>query len=161
MARKKPTQPERREPKTIENRRARRDYEFLETYEAGIALAGAEVKSVWLGRVNLTDAHCVVRDGEIWLVNLDIEPYAYASAFQLERRRDRKLLLHKKEIETLHRKVQEKGLALIPGKIYFKNGRVKVLVAVARGKKQYDKREQIAERETRREIERARSIRGR
>lgn len=158
MARKKPpTQPSKSEPKVIQNRRARFDYEFLETHEAGIALAGSEAKSLWQGKVNLTDAYCEVRDGELWLVGLDIEPYAHAGPFALERRRDRKLLMHRKEIDRLAAKAKEKGLALLPVSLYFKNGRFKASIALARGKRQYDKREQIAEREKRREIERVRS----
>lgn len=146
-------------PRAIENRRARYEYEFLDTYEAGIALAGSEVKSVWLGHVNLVDAFCEVREGEAWIVNLDIEPYEHARAFALDRRRDRKLLLHKREIAELARQVSQKGMTLIPVKMYFKDGKLKVLVAVARGKREYDKRKQIADRETRREIERARARR--
>jgi SsrA-binding protein len=141
-------------PRSVENRRARHDYEFLETHEAGIALAGSEVKSVWLGRVNLTDSYCRVENGELWLKSLDIEPYKHASAFQLDRRRDRKLLMKRKEIDTLDRKVSEKGLALIPVRVYFKNGRVKVQIALAKGKREYDKRKQIEEKERRREMDR-------
>jgi len=159
MAKKRPSQSEPKGPRSIDNRRARHDYEFLETHEAGVALAGAEVKSVWLGRVNLTDAFCKIEGGEIWLSSLDIEPYEHASRFQPERRRDRKLLMHRKEIDLLARKVREKGLTLIPSRIYFKGGRVKVQIALARGKREYDKRRQIAEKEKRLEIERMRSQR--
>jgi SsrA-binding protein len=143
-------------PATIANRRARFDYEVLDTYEAGIALVGSEVKSLFLGRANLTDAFCQVLRGEMWLIGMDIEPYSHASHFLPDRRRDRKLLLHRKEIDLIERKSQEKGFALIPLKVYFKNGRVKVEIGLCRGKKQYDKRTQIAERETRREMERLR-----
>lgn len=141
------------------NRRARYDYEFLSTYEAGIALAGTEVKSVFHGRVNMTDAYAEVRGGEMWLVNLDIEPYTHATHFQHERRRDRKLLLHRKEIDTIQRRSQEKGLTIVPSAMYFKNGRVKVEIALARGKRQYDKRQQIAKDDVRKEAERIRNMR--
>ena len=158
MAKKKDAAKQTPGPRTIVNRRARYDYEFLSTFEAGVALAGSEVKSVFLGRVNMTDAYCQVRQGEIWLSNLDIEPYSHASHFQPDRRRERKLLMHRKEIDLLERKSLEKGLALIPSAIYFKNGKVKVEVALARGKRKYDKREQIAKDEQRRESERVRSM---
>ena len=141
------------------NRKARHDYELLDSYEAGIALQGSEVKSVFLGRVNMTDAFCQVLKGEIWLQNLDIEPYAHSSVFQPERRRDRKLLLHRKEIDMIQRKSQEKGLTIVPSKIYFKNGRVKVEIALARGRRQYDKRDKIEADQARREAQAARSMR--
>ena len=159
MSKKKAAPSEPKAPRTILNRRARYDYEFVFQHEAGVALVGSEVKSVFLGRVNMTDAYCQIRDGELWLVNLDVEPYAHASHFQPERRRDRKLLMHRKEIDLLLRRSQEKGFALIPSAIYFKNGKVKVEVALAKGKRQYDKRDQIAKDEQRREAERARSMR--
>lgn len=145
------------EPKSIVNRKARFEYELLDTWEAGIALVGSEVKSVWLGRVNMTDAFCRVIDGEMWVLELDIEHYDHASTFKPERRRNRKLLLHRREIETIQRKAQEKGYTIIPSKIYFKNGRVKIEIALARGKKQYDKRQQVAQDDARREMERMRS----
>lgn len=144
-------------PKGVQNRRAGYDFEFLERYEAGIALVGSEVKSLYLGQANLTDAYCMVRNGELFLINLEIAPYAHSSAFTPERRRDRKLLMHKREISQLQRKAQEKGLALVPTKLYFKNGRVKVEVGIGRGRKEYDKRHQIADKEERREKERIRS----
>jgi len=144
-------------PATIQNRRARYDYEILDTFEAGIALVGSEVKSIFLGRVNLTDAYCRVIQAELYMSEADVEPYDHSSHFSHERRRDRKLLLHKKEIALIERKAQEKGLTVIPLKMYFKNGKVKVEIGLGRGKRQYDKRRQIAEKETRREQERARS----
>lgn len=159
MAKNKAAKTESSGPRTIVNRRAKFDYEFLDRVEAGIVLAGSEVKSVFLGRVNLTDAFCRIHEGELWIVGLDIEPYSHATSYQPERRRDRKLLMHRKEIDQLARKSQEKGLSLIPSAVYFKNGKVKVEVALARGKRQYDKRQQIAKDEQRREVERARSIR--
>jgi SsrA-binding protein len=143
-----------REPATIQNRKAGYDYELGDTLETGIVLAGSEVKSLFLGRANLTDAYCKVVDGELWLYQLDIEPYAQASNFQVGRRRERKLLAHKRQIELLRRRQDEKGLALIPVKVYFSKGKAKVLVAEAKGKRQYDKREAIKKKETRRERER-------
>lgn len=146
-------------PATIQNRRARYDYEIMDTWEAGVALVGSEVKSVYLGRVNLTDAFCRILNGEAWLISADIEPYDKAAHFAPDRRRDRKLLLHRREIDVLERKSQEKGFAILPLKVYFKNGKVKVEIGLGRGKRQYDKREQLAEKESRREQERARSMR--
>ncbi len=150
---------ENKAPASIQNRRARFDYQFIETHEAGIVLAGSEVKSLYLGRAHLTDAYCRVTNGELILLNLDIEPYEKAAHFQPERRRERKLLMHRKEINLLERKSLEKGLSLIPSRIYFRNGRAKVEVALARGKAEYDKREKIAKDEARRELERVRSER--
>ena len=144
-------------PKTITNRKARFDFELLQTYEAGMVLLGSEVKSVWLGRVNMVDAYCHILNGEAWIVNLDIEPYTHATSYQPERRRDRKLLLHRKEIALINRRSKEKGLTIVPTKIYFNHGKVKVEIALARGKREYEKRHSIAEKDTRREMERARS----
>jgi SsrA-binding protein len=141
-------------PRQIQNRRARFEYEFIESFEAGIMLVGSEVKSVFLGRVNMTDAFCRILNGELWMLNLDIEPYDHASAFQPERRRDRKLLMHRKQIDTLQRKSQEKGLTIIPSRMYFNHGKVKVEVNLAKGKSQFDKRDKIAKDDARRETER-------
>ncbi len=143
-----------RGPATINNRKAGFDYFFVDNVEAGLVLVGSEVKSLYLGRANLTDAYCRVVGGEMWLFNLDIEPYDKASHFGHERRRDRKLLLHRKEIDVLERKAQEKGLALVPTKIYFKGGKAKVNIALAQGKKAYDKRESIKEKDQRRAMQR-------
>lgn len=159
MAKSKSKEREASGPRPLDNRRARYDYEFVETFEAGIALVGSEVKSIFRGKANMTDAYCKVDGRELWLFELDIEPYDHASAFAPPRRRPRKLLMHRKEIDLLDRKSSEKGLALIPSRIYFKNGKVKVQVALARGKREYDKREAIAKREERREVERVRSFR--
>lgn len=142
-------------PRTIENRKARHEYELVENHEAGIALAGSEVKSVFQGRVNMVDAYVRVLNGELWLMNLDIEPYEHSSHFRPERRRDRKLLMHRKQIDMLERRSQEKGLTILPIKVYFKNGKVKVEIALGRGKRQYDKREQLKKDEARREADRA------
>ncbi len=146
---------EKRGPATIQNRKASFDYEFIETHEAGVALVGTEVKSIYLGRANMTDAYCDIKDAELWLKQLDIEPYEKSSHFVHDRRRDRKLLMHRREIDLLKRKSQEKGLAIIPTRIYFnERGRVKVTIALARGKRQFDKREAIKKKDTRRELER-------
>lgn len=146
---------EKKGPASIQNRKASHDYEFVDTVEAGIALVGTEVKSIYLGRANLTDAYCEIKDNEMWLRQMDVEPYDKSSHFGHDRRRDRKLLLHRREIDVLRRKSQEKGLALIPFRVYFnEKGRVKVAVALARGKRQYDKREALKQKETRRELQR-------
>ena len=145
-------------PKSIQNRKARFDYLIEDSIEAGMVLLGTEVKSLYLGKGNLTDAFCRVLNGEMLLINFDIEPYDKATHFQHERRRDRKLLMHKKQIELFARKAQEKGFTLVPLAVYFKNGRIKVEVALGRGKANYDKRNAIAKDDTRREIERARTL---
>lgn len=156
MAKHKGEQPKENGPASIRNRKARFDYEIIETFEAGIALVGSEVKSIYKGRANLTDAYCEVRGGEMWLLQADVEPYDHSSHFQHERRRERKLLLHKKEIRLIDRRSSEKGLTLVPLALYFKNGKAKVELALARGKREYDKRDQIAKKETRREADRIR-----
>lgn len=147
-------------PRSIQNRRARFDYHIEDTVEAGIELVGAEVKSIFLGRANLTDAYCRVINGQMFLLNMDIDPYDKAvAAFMPERRRDRRLLLHRKEINTLERKAQEKGFTLLPLSVYFNSrGKVKVQIGLGKGKAQYDKREKIAKDDERREVERARSL---
>ncbi len=137
------------------NRKARHDYEILETFEAGMVLTGSEVKSLRDGRVNLKDSFARVDRGEVFLLNAHISPYAAANRFGHEPERTRKLLLHRSEIDKLVGRVQERGLTLIPLKIYFKNGRAKVVLGVGRGKKAYDKRESIKEREMKREADRA------
>lgn len=144
-------------PARISNRRARYDYHIEDSSEAGIVLVGSEVKSIYLGRAHLTDSYCRVQNGELWLVNMDVEPYEKASVFSHERRRDRKLLMHRREIEVLDRKTMEKGFALVPLAVYFKDGRVKVEVGLAKGKAAYDKRDKVAKDDERREVERARS----
>lgn len=139
-----------------QNRKARHDYDILETYEAGIALKGSEIKSVRDGRVNLKDSYAKVKDGELWLYDMHISPYDKASFFNHDPLRPRKLLLHRKEINRLMGKVQERGLTLIPLKIYINDrGWAKVELALARGRKLHDKRKKIIEREIRRELERA------
>ncbi len=143
------------------NRRAWYEYEILDSFEAGIALLGPEVKSLRDGRANLTDAYALVRRGQAYLVGAHISPYAQAARDNPDPRRERKLLLHKAEIERIERKVQEKGLTLVPLEFYFKNGRAKVRLGVARGKRRYDKRETIRRREQDREMQRATRGRGR
>jgi SsrA-binding protein len=159
MAKDKSKKKEGKAPASIQNRKARYDYQISDTVEAGLVLVGSEVKSLYSGLGNLTDAYCRVVNGEMWLYNLDVEPYEKTSAFQHERRRDRKCLLHRKEIDTLERKALEKGFTLIPLSIYFKNGRAKVQIGLGRGKANYDKRASIAEKDTRKEVEQARALR--
>ncbi|MGB9803436.1 SsrA-binding protein SmpB [Desulfofundulus sp.] len=142
------------------NRKARHDYHILETYEAGIALTGTEVKSLRAGRANLQDSFARVENAELFLYNMHISPYDQGNRFNHEPKRTRKLLMHKREILRLLGKSREKGLALIPLKVYFNDrGKAKVELALARGKKVYDKREDMAARDARREMERA--LRGR
>lgn len=142
--------------KTIaENRRARRDYELLERHEAGIVLTGSEVKSARAGKVQLGQAYADIRDGEAWLVGASIAEYAQGGAFGHDPGRDRKLLLHRREIDSLSGKVREKGLTLVPTRMYLKDGKVKVEIALARGREKADRRRVIAERDARRQMEQA------
>jgi SsrA-binding protein len=143
------------------NRRARHDHEILETFEAGLVLLGSEVKSLRDGRANLKDSYAVVRDGELWLVAAHISPYSFARGGGHDPERDRKLLLHRREIERLASKLAEKGLTLIPLRIYFKDGKAKVELGLARGKRLYDKRQALKAKEQRREMERALRQKGR
>lgn len=154
MSKKKNSSKEPEGPKTVQNRKASYDYELVEQYEAGLVLMGSEVKSLFAGMANLTDAFCEVRAGEIFVINLEIQPYTHSTQFTPERRRDRKLLMHKREIAQLHRKAQEKGFSLIPTKIYFTRGKAKLQISLARGRKQFDKRHQIAEKDERRDKQR-------
>lgn len=137
------------------NRRARHDYEILDTIEAGMVLVGPEVKSLRQGRASLSDAYAVVRRGELWLVNAHVSPYEQAGRDNPNPRRERKLLAHRAEIARLAGQVAERGLTLVPLSLYFKDGRAKVELALARGKRSVDKRDAIREREQVREIERA------
>jgi SsrA-binding protein len=134
-----------------ENRKARHDYHVLETWEAGVALLGTEVKAIREGRVNLRDSFARVDRGEVWLENVHISPYSHTGYAHHDERRQRKLLLHAYEIRKLTGRVAEKGLTLVPLEMYFKNGRVKVALALAKGKQLHDKRETIRRRETERE----------
>jgi SsrA-binding protein len=140
------------------NRQARYRYHFLETWEAGLVLTGTEVKSLREGQAQIKDGYATVRDGEVWLHNVHIPPYAPASRENHEPERSRKLLMHRREIERLIGKTREKGLTLVPTRLYFRDGRVKAEIALAKGKDVGDKRQTIKEREMKREMERA--IRG-
>ncbi|MGQ9501452.1 MAG: SsrA-binding protein SmpB [Anaerolineae bacterium] len=137
------------------NRKAYHDYFIEDTLEAGIALTGTEIKSVRAGQVNLRDSFAIIKEGEVWLLNAHIAAYRGASYFNHDPRRPRKLLLHRYEINRLIGKVQEKGFTLVPLRMYLKNNLAKVEIGLARGKKQFDKRAALRERESRREIERA------
>jgi len=136
------------------NRKAYHDYFLYDTYEAGIVLTGTEIKSIRAGRVNLRDGYVQIRDGQAWLVNVHISPYAAGSRENPDPRRDRKLLLHLREIYRLQSAVQEKGLTIVPLRLYLKNNRAKVEIALARGRKLYDKRAAIEKKEAQRRIER-------
>ena len=138
----------------ISNRKARHEYEVLDSFEAGIVLKGSEVKSLRLGNANLQDSYAYLKEGEVWLSGMHINPYEQANILNHDPTRERKLLLHKKEIRKLVGKTSEKGLTLIPLKVYFKTGRAKVELGVCRGKRSYDKRAAIAKRESEREMRR-------
>ncbi|NER79856.1 MAG: SsrA-binding protein SmpB [Leptolyngbya sp. SIO1D8] len=139
-----------------DNRQARHQYEVLETFEAGIELRGTEVKSIRAGKANLRDGYALVRDGEVWLHNVHISPHSTTiQAFNHDPRRTRKLLLHKGEIRKLIGKVEQKGLTLVPLKLYLTRGWVKVTIALAKGKKLHDKRESLKRKQEKREVERA------
>lgn len=148
-------------PPVVENRKARHEYHIEDTYEAGLVLVGTEVKSLRAGKGNLQDAYASVKDGEVWVYNFHISPYEQGNIFNHDPKRPKKLLLHKSEIRRLQASQREKGYALIPLKIFFKQGKAKMDLAVAIGKKLYDKRQDIAERAARRDIERALKNRGR
>ncbi len=144
------------------NRKALHDYFIEETYEAGVALTGSEIKSVRRGKINLRDSYARIERGEVWLHQCHISPYEETGAyFNHDPLRPRKLLLHRSEIDRLVGQVQAKGLTLVPLRLYLKAGRAKIELAVARGKRSYDKREAIAEREAQREIERTLKSRSR
>ena len=138
-----------------ENRKARHEYQLLERYEAGLVLTGTEVKSLRAGGATLQRAYADVRDGEVWLVGAHIAEYGHGNIQNHDPDRDRKLLLHRKEIASLLGKVRERGLTLVPTKLYFKDGKVKVEIAVGRGKELHDKRRDIAKRDAERQMERA------
>lgn len=136
------------------NRKAYHEYHVEDTFEAGIALVGSEVKSVAAGKVNLTDAYCRIENGELWVQNMHISPYDPAARFNHDPRRKRKLLMHRWEIDRIQGKVEQKGYTLVPLSIYFRNGKAKLEVALVKGKRQYDKRETIKDRDLRRDAER-------
>lgn len=139
----------------IKNRKARYEYEFIDTYEAGIVLKGTEIKSIREGKVNLMDGYCYFNDGELYLKGIHISPYSQSSFYNHESTRERKLLLHKRELEKIKTKLDEKGLTLIPSRLYInKRGFAKVEVALAKGKKLHDKRDSIKEKDMKRELDR-------
>lgn len=142
-----------------ENRKARHDYTIIDQYEAGIMLTGTEVQSMRMGKVNLKDSYAKVKNGEVWLHQVHISPYPFAYYNNHEPLRVRKLLLHKREILRLYAKVNEQGHTLVPLRIYFKKGKAKVVIALVKGKREFDKRHSIREREQKREVDRARKQR--
>ncbi len=150
----KPAKPEERI--AISNRKARHEYEVLDSYETGIVLKGSEVKSLRQGNANLQDSFASIHKGEVWLEGMHINTYEQANQFNHDPVRKRKLLLHKNEIRKLFGKVSEKGLTLIPLKVYFRTGKAKVELGLCKGKKSYDKREDIKKRDSEREMQRAR-----
>lgn len=137
-----------------QNKMARINYEITDTFEAGIVLVGTEVKSLRDGRANLKDSYAQVQDEEVYLYDLHISPYTFGNRYNHDPLRTRKLLLHKREIKRLYGKTKERGFSLIPTKMYFKNGKIKVEIGLGRGKKLYDKREDLKRREDQRDIER-------
>ena len=137
-----------------QNRKAFHDYFVEDRYEAGIQLAGTEVKSIRAGTLNLKDSYCTVKDGELWVHSLHISPYEKGNIFNKDPVRPRRLLMHKREIRKLQTVVKQDGLALIPLSVYFKNARVKLEIGLCKGKKNYDKRDAAAQRDAKREIER-------
>lgn len=154
MAKKQKKQRQPASGDVVTNRRARHKFELVETMEAGIVLRGSEVKALRGGKAQMTDAYAVVDDGEVWLRKLHIPPYEFATVDAHDPERPRKLLLHRGEIERLVGKTAQKGLTLVPTRIYFKGPRAKVELALARGKEQRDRRREIADRDVRREVER-------
>lgn len=141
------------------NRKARFNYEILDTFEAGMVLRGSEVKSLRAGQVQLKDAYASIRDGEVWLENVHIAPYSFAEEGGHDPERPRKLLLHRREIDRLFGRIREEGLTLVPLQVYFKDGRAKVELGLGRGKRTRDKRRDIVDRQQKREMDRARSHR--
>lgn len=137
----------------IYNRKARHDYFIEDTYEVGIELTGTEIKSIRAGNCNIKDSYAIIRNKEVFLINMFVSPYKEGNIFNHQETRTRKLLLHKKEINKLEEKIEQQGLTLIPIKLYFKNNKLKVELAVCRGKNNYDKRETIKERDIKRSIE--------
>lgn len=138
-----------------QNRKARHDYTILETVEAGVSLKGTEIKAIRNGRINLKDGFVRFRNGEAYLFNVHISPYDQGNLFNHDPLRSRKLLMHKKQISKLHEQSQNKGMTVIPLKVYIKNGYAKVLVGLAKGKREYDKRETLKRKDQERQIQRA------
>lgn len=145
------TEREEAQKNVAENRKAFHDYHILETFEAGLALLGTEVKAIREGNVNLRDSYAQVNDGEVWVYNIHIKPYSHRGYSDHEPTRKRKLLLHRQEIRKLIGRTVERGMTLVPTRMYFKNGRVKIALGLARGKQAHDKRETIKRREADRE----------
>jgi SsrA-binding protein len=161
MVMKEKTERELAQANVAENRKAYHDYHLLETFEAGIALLGTEVKAIREGSVNLRDSFARVERGEVWLLGMHVSPYSHKGYAHHDERRTRKLLLHRHEIQKLAGRVAEKGLTLVPLRMYFKDGRVKVTLALAKGKQVHDKRETIRRREIDRETRAAVKARSR
>ena len=143
------------------NRKVVRDFHLEDRFEAGLVLMGTEIKSIRAGRINLSDGYVQPRDGELWLMNVHIAPYDPAGRHGHEPRRSRKLLLHRRQIDRLASRVYERGYTIVPVRLYLKDGRAKVEIALARGKRKYDKRQAIAKRSAQRDIDRALKERGR
>ncbi len=159
-SKKKKADPEDKNSKRItDNRKSRHEFEVLDTLECGIVLVGSEVKSLRNGKVSLDEAYGRVKDGEVWLMDCDIAEYTQANTMNHETKRPRKLLMHRREIKKFASKAFEKGLTLVPLKMYFKEGRAKVLMGIGRGRKLYDKREKLKKDSVKRDIDRA--MRGR
>lgn len=136
----------------ILNRKAKFDFELLDTFEAGIVLKGTEIKSIRLGKANLKDSYCIIKNNEIYILNMHISSYDYGNIFNHEETRTRKLLLHKKDILKLRDKIEQNGLTIIPLKLYFKNRMAKLQIALAKGKHNFDKREAIKKRDQERDL---------
>ncbi len=163
MAAKKPSPPDKQhdnERLVAQNRRARHDYTVIETLECGIVLVGSEVKSLRNGKLSIEEAYGRMKQGELWLIGCDIPEYVQANRFNHEPKRPRKLLLHRRELARFAGRAYEKGLTLVPLKLYFKGGRAKVLLGVCRGKQVHDKRETLKRADAKREIDRALRKRG-
>lgn len=139
----------------IQNKKAKFDYEILETYESGIVLTGTEIKSIRLGKVNLKDSYCIIKNNEIFILNMHISAYDFGNIFNHEETRTRKLLLHKKEILKLKNNLNLNGLTIVPLKLYFKKSKAKILIGLAKGKHTYDKREAIKKRDQERELKKS------
>lgn len=138
-----------------QNRKARHEYFIEDTYECGLVLYGTEVKSMRAGRVNLKDSYCMVKQGELFILNMHVSPYEQGNIYNREPFRERKLLMHRREIDRLLGLQQAQGMSLIPLQLYLKDGKIKLELAVAKGKKLYDKRHSIADRDSKREMERS------
>lgn len=137
----------------IKNRKATFDYEILETYETGIVLTGTEIKSIRLGKANIKDSYGIIKNRELFILNMHISHYEFGNQFNHEETRTRKLLMHKAEIKKIQSMVDQQGLTLIPLKLYFKKNKAKILIGLARGKKNYDKRQSIKEKDIKRDLD--------